>query len=365
MLVGCLLCLFFASTLGADGSSFSYNPSSPLGPSRWADYYPTCGGRMQSPIDIATSSLLAYPIGPLSTTTSSTPIASSVVLDGHSVNVAVSGSGVGNLTGSSLLGDQYQLLQFHYHSPSEHTINGIPFDLEVHYVHQQKSTGLLAVVGVLYQEGEHNEGIQPLVDVLDAIDPARSTASLSVTMSPLIPTYGSGFWFYRGSLTTPPCSQTVSWFVSQTVLQLSRSQLNTIVANLDPEGYGNARPVQPLNGRNVYQHVTSFSYNPFDSNGPARWANYWPACGGLRQSPINIVTAQAKQYPLSKLQNHALGSLQQETLLHTSYTLEVEVGDGGHRRGAEEMWPTFEEELVERAAPASTAGSSPSSSLFT
>lgn len=303
---------------------------------------------MQSPIDIQSYSVLAYPIGPLTTTTPSSSVPSPVSFDGHAVNVAVGLANRGNITGSSLLGDDYQLLQFHYHSPSEHTINGIQFDLEVHYVHQQKTTGLLAVVGVIYQVGEYNADLQPLVDALSSND-----TTPTVTMSVRYPTYGSGFWYYRGSLTTPPCSQTVSWFVSQNVLQLSRPQLNTIIANLDPEGYGNARPVQPLNGRNVYQYVTSFSYHPFDPTGPSRWAGYWPACGGLRQSPINIVTSQAKHNHLPLLQNHAMGTLQHETLLHTEYTVEVVVGES-HRRSQEELWPSLEQDLMERAASASS-----------
>jgi carbonic anhydrase len=136
--------------------------------------------------------------------------------------------------------DTYRLIQFHAHTPSEHTLDGTSYPAEVHFVHQNDA-GELAVVGVMIESGSANEAYQPYLDA--AVE--QPTASIEA-LADLLPT-GSAYLTYDGSLTTPPCTQGVRWIVLSEPVSMSDEQISILA---DAHGETN-RPVQPLEGRVV------------------------------------------------------------------------------------------------------------------
>ena len=161
--------------------------------------------------------------------------------NGHTIQVTVE-------NGSTLTTSRgtYHLKQFHFHTPSEHTFDGRHSPMEVHFVHQS-SDGNLAVVGVLFAEGPANENLAKLIS---NFPPAKGQSArlpaekldLNLQLPPAKAAYA-----YMGSLTTPPCSENVEWFVFRDPVRASREQLNAFAARLKP----NNRPVQPLSGRSI------------------------------------------------------------------------------------------------------------------
>lgn len=157
-----------------------------------------------------------------------------VVNNGHTLQANVQ-------EGSSLMvGDErFELLQFHFHTPSEHYINGTPFPMEVHFVHRSQS-GELAVLGVMFKVGEANPALDTLWEA------AGSDTPVSVSTEDLLP-QKLNYFRYDGSLTTPPCSEGVKWHVVPYPVSVSEEQLLAF-QGLFPV---NARPIQPKHGRVV------------------------------------------------------------------------------------------------------------------
>lgn len=210
------------------------------GPEHWADLseanFACKVGGQQSPIDISAT----VPAGLAAPVRGWKPVlGGTVVNNGHTIQVDLAGGG-----GITLDGVAYTLKQFHFHHPSEHTIDGRSFPLEVHLVHAA-ADGRLAVVGVMFEEGAAN----PTLDPVWATAPARegkAAVAFSIDPGKLVPEAPAAFR-YEGSLTTPPCSETVRWTVVAKPLTISRAQVSAFAA-LFPD---NARPVQPLNRRYV------------------------------------------------------------------------------------------------------------------
>ncbi len=135
------------------------------------------------------------------------------------------------------------MLQFHFHNPSEHTIDGNATPLTLHLVHKD-SQGEIAVVNVFLIEGEHNAALAPFFDNLPATEAETTVPGATVDATEILPDDQS-YWHYNGSLTTPPCTEGVKWFVMTTPVEVSADQIaahNAIYS-------GNVRPTQPMNGR--------------------------------------------------------------------------------------------------------------------
>jgi carbonic anhydrase len=211
------------------------------GPAHWGSMEPGFGtckvGKHQSPIDIKgakaadlTAIEFAYQ-----------PSALELIDNGHTVQVTYA-------PGSFItVGDQkYELQQFHFHHPAEEKLNGKSFPLVAHLVHQN-AAGKLAVVAVLFKEGQANPFIADVFKNLPA-EEGKSVApeGVQVDATRLLPA-DRGYYTFTGSLTTPPCTEGVTWFVLKHPAQLSKDQV-AIFAKKFPH---NARPVQPLNGRVV------------------------------------------------------------------------------------------------------------------
>ena len=142
-------------------------------------------------------------------------------------------------------GEVYELLQFHFHAPSEHTIEGRRFPLESHFV-MGSEEGHLLVIGYVFEEGAANPDFEPVIEALPKGlgDSRRAQGDFQVQdIKPL----QERFYAYPGSLTTPPCSEGVRWLVSAEPLQMSAQQL----AAFDAVLHDNNRPIQPRHVRVV------------------------------------------------------------------------------------------------------------------
>lgn len=142
-------------------------------------------------------------------------------------------------------GVRYDLLQFHWHTPSEHEIEGRSTPLEMHFVHRA-ADGSLLVVGVFIEEGRTNRKLEPIFRALP--EHAGDTAQVSrVRLSGLLPRERTSYR-YDGSLTTPPFTEGVQWVVLTDPIRMSERQIDAFRVLFEE---GNSREVQPLNGRVV------------------------------------------------------------------------------------------------------------------
>ena len=144
-------------------------------------------------------------------------------------------------------GISYDLLQFHFHSPSEHTIDGEAAAMEVHFVHQDPNSGMLAVVGILLRVSDQdNEAYAAIFDHMPSEAGEEMTMSEVLSLMALLPESRT-YYTYQGSLTTPPCSEIVRWLLLDTAVNLSATQ---IAAFTEMYAY-NARPTLPLGKRDL------------------------------------------------------------------------------------------------------------------
>lgn len=222
----------------AVGHDWSYEGEH--GPTHWGDVksdYAICKtGKNQSPIDI--TSAIKADLPPIQFAYN--PVQLRIINNGHSIQV--------NYPEGSYItvGDKtYQLIQFHFHHPSEEKIKGKNFDMVAHLVHKN-SEGNLAVVAVLIKKGHANTFIQNLWAHLPKEEAEEVPANVTIDVSGLLPAQ-YGYYTYTGSLTTPPCSEGVTWFVLKTPIEFSSDQINQFAHFYKH----NARPVQPLDGRVV------------------------------------------------------------------------------------------------------------------
>ncbi|EJW12999.1 Carbonic anhydrase [Rhodovulum sp. PH10] len=237
-LAGLALCPLCAGIARADeGVHWGYDGDH--GPAHWGELDKAsnvCGaGAQQSPIDIGPTIRAELPELKIDWSKG----VEKIVNNGHTIQVNVK-------PGSTLeLGDQtYQLLQFHFHRPSEHTVAGKHFPMEVHFVH--KNDAGLAVVGVLMETGDKNPLFAEVIDEMPR--EAGKSAALDGDLHPedLLPKARS-YYRYTGSLTTPPCSETVEWLLMTEPVEVASSDVDAF-AKLYAM---NARPVQKPHRRFV------------------------------------------------------------------------------------------------------------------
>ena len=211
------------------------------GPEVWARLSPEyglCGvGKHQSPIDIVNPTPAELPAINFNYQSTSLNIHNT----GNTIEVAYpKGSWI------EVDGTKHHLLQFHFHAPSEHTVTGSLFDMEMHLVHESED-GTLAVIGVLIKSGSINTAFNAFWHYLPPIpSESRQIKNVIINAFDLLPRTKHTYR-YEGSLTTPPCSEDVKWFVMTTPIEMSQSQIAAFKAIFD----GNNRPVQPLNGREL------------------------------------------------------------------------------------------------------------------
>jgi carbonic anhydrase len=207
-----------------------------MGPENWGKEFPTCGkGKSQSPLNIKGpfekvrfNVVPDYKPGPLK-----------IINNGHTIQV--------NVTPGSKIridGKAFDLLQFHFHRPSEEHINGKPSAMVIHFVHKNDS-GELAVLGVLLQEGNENPGIKTLWSYAPPKEgPEVAPDNVAFNPTNLLPREME-FFHYDGSLTTPPCTEKVKFFILKSQVNISKDQVTQFPFKM------NARPIQALNDRKI------------------------------------------------------------------------------------------------------------------
>lgn len=234
-----ILCFVSLTTLTYASGPVHWGYEGETGPDKWGELssdFATCStGVEQSPIDITADAA----VNPADIQFNYQPSNLTEVNNGHTIQANYD-------DGSSITVDgvTYNLLQFHFHEHSEHTLAGQPGAMEVHFVHQNDQ-GKLAVVGAMINVGVENQALAPVWANMpaEAGDPI-AVEGVTVSADEILPTERT-YYRYDGSLTTPPCSEGVTWLVMTTPIEISQDQL----AAFQQIHSNNYRPVQPLNDR--------------------------------------------------------------------------------------------------------------------
>jgi carbonic anhydrase len=224
------------------GKPVSFGYTGRVAPEFWgglkSDYGLCDSGRSQSPIDVVTADVVVDASLP-NVQTNYRDVNAVLINNGHTLEVEYhNGSKV------TFGGEEYELLQFHFHSLSEHLVNGQAADMEVHLVHRH-ANGQLLVVGAFINVGAENALLAKFWNQFPT-NKGKVDTKISINAANLLPSDLS-YYTYQGSLTTPPCSEIVTWVVLKTPIEMSQSQLD-VFANVVGN---NARTVQDLNGRDV------------------------------------------------------------------------------------------------------------------
>jgi carbonic anhydrase len=238
-----LACSSAPSSLAAVPAHAPWSYEGHTGPAHWGDLDPSYvlakTGRSQSPVDIVTSKVARQEAMPLAASYQDTSL--EVLNNGHTIEDDYHGGGT--LTHG---GRTFRLAQFHFHSPSEHTLDGRHAPMEVHLVHKD-ADGKLAVIGILIEEGREHPELAKLWPHLPATaGRTEAVEGVAVNASRLLPASLASYR-YSGSLTTPPCSEDVAWFVLEQPIEASAEQIATFREVI----HDNNRPTQPLNGRTI------------------------------------------------------------------------------------------------------------------
>jgi carbonic anhydrase len=211
------------------------------GPNYWAELserYGLCKtGQMQSPVDIGDSQQSG--LAPFTADYRATPLR--VINNGHTIEAEYAPGS--NLTQGSM---KYELLQFHFHSPSENMLSGKQFDMEIHFVHKDQA-GHLGVLAVFVEKGAANPAIGEIWRYLpQQANSATEPEGVTFNGGDLLPT-SRRYYRFVGSLTTPPCSEGVQWHVLKQPITASPEQIDAFLRVIGP----NNRPVQKVNNRLV------------------------------------------------------------------------------------------------------------------
>jgi carbonic anhydrase len=243
ILVGALSASLIAVTAVAGSGHGHWGYSGHSGPEHWAELnsdFATCkSGTRQSPIDINRAQLMAAQLDDIRFDYRA--ISPEIINNGHTIQVNYA-----NGSAITMNDEQFQLAQFHFHTPSENTVNGKPFDMEMHLVHKNVK-GELAVVGVFFKKGKHNANLEKLWDNMPAATgEKKNPAATRLNAEDLLP-QNRTYVHFNGSLTTPPCSEGVNWYVMNEPMEASAEQIARFAGVIGQ----NARPVQQLNNRFV------------------------------------------------------------------------------------------------------------------
>ena len=243
IVVGALLLVAASASRGAGDKDKKWTYGGKTGPDKWSTLEPGFAecklGQFQSPIDIPDantrkgdfpSMLFNYKPSPLK-----------VVDTGYTIQVDYAPG-----SAFSINDKRYELVQFQFHKPSEQKIDGKVHEMDVHLVHRSQD-GKLAVIAVLLDSGKENALIKTLMNNLPK-EKGKQTVVENATINAvdLLPDT-KGYYRFAGSLTTPPCSEDVTWFVLKKPVQVSADS----IARFGRAYPMNARPVQPVNGRDI------------------------------------------------------------------------------------------------------------------
>lgn len=215
--------------------------SGEVGPDRWGALDPAfsaCAkGKNQSPVNL--TGFIDADLPPITFDYHSA--AGEIVNNGHTIQANYQ-------DGSSITvnGQRFSLKQFHFHSPSENTVDGESFPLEAHLVHAD-AQGNLAVIAVLFREGKANPALETLWQSMPHDEGETRELPTPVSANGILPR-SKDYYRFDGSLTTPPCTEGVEWLVMKSPMSASTEQIHQFTRTLH---HPNNRPVQPLNARLV------------------------------------------------------------------------------------------------------------------
>ncbi|KAM1467146.1 hypothetical protein ACFX2I_032286 [Malus domestica] len=229
---------------------FDYREGSEKGPQHWGELkkeWTACkDGKSQSPIDLMEDGATKVIPTFRDLTMHHKPSGATLKNEGHYIALEWEGD-AGSI---QINGTNYFLKQCHWHTPSEHTINGIRYDLELHMVHRSADKNSVAVIAFLYQVGPPNPFLLKVSkDILSVI--GTKEKHLGVINPSEIKWPSLRFYRYVGSLTTPPCTEAVIWTVNEGVSIVSRRQLELLKQVVVDYAVMNARPLQPANDRGI------------------------------------------------------------------------------------------------------------------
>ncbi|XP_049936148.1 alpha carbonic anhydrase 7-like isoform X2 [Nymphaea colorata] len=212
---------------------FDYVEGSRKGPEHWSELSPewaACRGKEQSPIDLLSKRVIFLPkLGRLKRRYK--PVHAVLKNRGHDIML----QWVGDAGGIYIKGVKYELKQLHWHSPSEHSINGTRYQLELHMVHESRE-GDVAVVGILYKLGRPDSFLAKLMHVISRVDPTQEEA-IGIVNPKDVKIGSRKYYRYEGSLTTPPCTEGVIWTIVKKGFEV------------------NARPTQGTNDRPIWLYT--------------------------------------------------------------------------------------------------------------
>jgi len=239
------LALGLTTLLSANEHGKHWGYMGDVSPSHWGELdkkFNMCSkGKLQSPINVVATK--KGNLKPLELNYKAD--AKSVINNGHTIQVNIKDGSVFKIDGKD-----YKLKQFHFHVPSENNINGNAYPLEAHFVHATDD-GKLAVVAVIFNYGDKN----PILDKIWSKFPnlkvgeAKDIALSAKDIKALLPE-DKKYYHFMGSLTTPPCSEGVKWFVLKNPLTVSKEQINSFFSQFS---FPNNRPIQPTNGRDILE----------------------------------------------------------------------------------------------------------------
>ncbi|EYU41598.1 hypothetical protein ABFS82_10G043300 [Erythranthe guttata] len=256
LIVACLV-LLAAKSIHAqeveDEREFDYAEKGEKGPRKWGhikEEWAACNnGTMQSPVDMSNARvrIISKPEKRIYRVSNAT-----VRNRGHDIQIQWSGD-----AGSILInGTEFSLRYAHWHSPSEHTINGRRYDMELHMVHLNTDSNVttkIAVVGILYKIGKPDKFLSKLMrNISSIVDNKDEQVNIGMINPNDIKLRSKRYYRYMGSLTVPPCTEGVIWTLNKKVKTVSREQVNLLREAVHDYAEVNARPLQPHNKRGIY-----------------------------------------------------------------------------------------------------------------
>ena len=227
--------------LAGDDAHWGYQGKN--GPDNWGNLnqeFATCKlGQLQAPIDIPTksNSKVSAPIK-----TNYKASGGEIINNGHTIQVVLPEAGYAKLSGLN-----FQFLQMHFHTPSEERVDGKSYPLNAHLVHKS-ADAKLAVIGLFFKEGAENPVLKEVFSQMPGSE-GKVVIKGKIDLTTLLPKT-LAYYSYAGSLTTPPCSEGVTFYIVKTPVELSSAQLEQF-KKLYPM---NARPTFPLNGRKINEN---------------------------------------------------------------------------------------------------------------
>ncbi|XP_078180234.1 alpha carbonic anhydrase 7-like [Carex rostrata] len=238
-----------------DEHEFSYELGAENGPEHWGEINVTwtkCGtGHQQSPVDLLNERVQVNPyMGRL--LRSYQPANATMKNRGHDVELKLH-EDAGSI---QIDGNHYNLTQLHWHSPSEHTINGRRFAMEMHMVHQTQDGKKIAVIGFLYKYGRPDPLLDELEPYIKEIANKNNEEEWVGIVDPSKIKLGSRKYYrYMGSLTIPPCTEGVVWTILKKIRTVSRDQVHLLKDAVHEEAHDNSRPLQSIYDRMINMYL--------------------------------------------------------------------------------------------------------------